>query len=125
MKRLVCVQNELAETKIHQLEAKFRGRGIRLFLEGLKRCDRIRLPAFCLIQAIILITATWANQVLYPTLLQMVIQKPVLIPSSQDMIFSSTGKMHLMVVTNFLHLTAWKVLQKQRNFRMKQQNCCV
>ena len=58
---------------------------------------------------VVIITPTWQTQSWYPTLLEMSVDLPVLLPHMEDMLTSPRGEPHPLTVTNNLSLAAWKV----------------
>ena len=68
----------------------------------------------------ILIAPLWVSQPWYPSLLEMAIQEPILVPWGEDVLQNPQGEKHPLVLNGSLHLTAWLVsgqVQRVRNFQ--------
>ena len=75
---------------------------------------------------VVIITPTWQSQAWYPSLLEMSIDLPILLPQMRDMLVSPRGEPHPLSVTNNLMLAAWKVSgdrHLQEGFRQKLPLC--
>ena len=78
-------------------------------------------PPFCLISRILqkvrqertpsmlLITPTWHTQPWYPSLLQMSIETPVILPRIKSLLKDPLGKEHHLITNKTLRLAAWKI----------------
>ena len=70
----------------------------------------------------IIVTPTWQTQPFYPTLLEMAIQNPLLLPRDKNLLEDPAGNKHPLIIQGNLRLGAWLVsgnLSKQREFRNK------
>ena len=75
---------------------------------------------------VVIVTPTWQNQPWYPTLLEMAVQLPILLPQSQDMLVSPGGEPHPLLAQKGLQLAVWKVSGNkpwQQEFRSKLPTC--
>jgi hypothetical protein len=61
------------------------------------------------VQAAVVVAPVWQSQSWYPALLESIIDFPVLLPHSHQILVSPTGQVHPLVQNNSLHLAAWKV----------------
>ena len=77
-------------------------------------------PPFCLIMRslaklreqggeLVLVTPVWPTQVWYPTLLDLSVSLPVLLPASQNLLLGPQGQVHPLIANQTLFLTAWHV----------------
>ena len=74
---------------------------------------------------VVIVTPTWQSQPWYPTLLEMVVDYPVLLPGSPDLLRSPRGEPHPLIDQG-LHLAVWKVSGNkpwQEGFRSKLPVC--
>ena len=58
---------------------------------------------------LVLITPLWQAQPWFPTLLQLSIATPILLPQSSDLLSDPKGHPHPLITKNRLPLVAWKV----------------
>ena len=56
-----------------------------------------------------MIAPVWQNQAWYPTLLQMLVSSPVLLPETQDILTSPRGEHHPMAMEGHLPLATWPI----------------
>ncbi len=71
----------------------------------------------------IIVTPTWQTQPYYPTLLQMAIQRPLLLPQDRDLLQDPAGNRHPLINQGKLRLAAWLVSgnpSKQKDFHNRQ-----
>ena len=77
-------------------------------------------PPFCLIMRslaklreqggeLVLVTQVWPTQVWYPTLLDLSVSLPVLLPTSQNLLLGPQGQVHPLIANQTLFLAAWHV----------------
>ena len=77
-------------------------------------------PPFCLIMRslaklreqggeLVLVTPVWPTQVWYPTLLDLSVSLPVLLPTSQNLLLGPQGQVHPLIANQALFLAAWHV----------------
>ena len=57
----------------------------------------------------LMIAPVWQNQAWYPTLLQMLVSSPVLLPETQDILAGPRGEYHPMAMEGHLPLAAWPI----------------
>ena len=57
----------------------------------------------------LMIAPVWQNQAWYPTLLQMLVSIPVLLPETQDVLTGPRGEHHPMAMDVHLPLAAWPI----------------
>ena len=90
-------------------------------------------PPFCLIgqclkkvrfleTTIILITPIWVSQTWYPHLLEMSINRPLLLPSRKDLLRNPKGESHPLIKNGSMRLAAWLVSGRkcqQRRFQTR------
>ena len=57
----------------------------------------------------LMIAPVWQNQVWYPTLLQMLVSFPVLLPETRDILTSPRGEHRPMAMEGHLPLAAWPI----------------
>jgi len=81
-------------------------------------------PPFCLINRvlqkvcrekiseIIIVTPTWHTQPWYPQLLEMSIERPLLLPKQNNLLKDPLGRVHPLIANRTLRLAAWKVSGK-------------
>ena len=62
----------------------------------------------------VLITPTWHTQPWYGTLLSVLVDHPILLPQSIDLLRSPTGAAHPLLENKSMHLAAWKVSGNSR-----------
>ena len=89
-------------------------------------------PPFCLITRVIrkvfrdqvphmiLVTPLWSTQPWYPCLLSMSVQKPLILPRSQDLLRNPRQENHPLIRESSLTLVAWSISglhSKQREYR--------
>jgi len=75
---------------------------------------------------IVLIAPIWRNQPWYPSLLDLIVEFPLLLPQRKDMLKDPKGQLHPLLCQNKLRLAAWKVSSnstQQLEFRTRLQNC--
>ena len=58
---------------------------------------------------VILVTPAWQSQSWYPTLLELAIEQPVLLPQTEDLLKSPRGELHPLTINNSLQLVVWKI----------------
>ena len=61
---------------------------------------------------LIIITPAWQTQSWYPTLLQMSVQHPLLLPSTSDLLLNPNNEYHPLILNKGLRLVAWTVSGK-------------
>ena len=77
-------------------------------------------PPFCLIGRclakvqrektnLVLIAPIWQGQYWYPLLLNMLIDNPILLPSTQELLQTPTGEIHPLLANHSMQLAAWLV----------------
>ena len=59
--------------------------------------------------SMLLITPTWHTQPWYPSLLQMSIETPVILPRINSLLKDPLGKEHHLITNKTLRLAAWKI----------------
>ena len=70
---------------------------------------------------VVVVTPTWQSQPWYPSLLEMVVDLPVLLPQTRDMLKSPRGDLHPLMGQMGLQLAAWKV-SGDRHFQKEFQS---
>ena len=94
-------------------------------------------PPFCLVglclakvrrdqASLTLIAPVWPAQTWYPTLLEMSVSAPILLPALEDLLHSPQGVPHPLILSYGLTLAAWRVSgvgSKQQVFRKNLQIC--
>ena len=95
--------------------------GINAFLHSWKGMKAYIFPPFsqigkCLskirmeqLGTVVMIAPVWQAQPWYPLLLEMLIQKPILLPTFPNLLTSPTGFPHPLTTSKSLHLAAWKI----------------
>lgn len=84
------------------------------------RIQGYAFPPFCLIDrclakvqkdraTITIVTPTWQSQVWYPTLLQLSIRHPILLPNQRNLLTDGRGNSHPLTQDGSLSLAAWTV----------------
>ena len=61
------------------------------------------------VQVAVIIAPVWLGQSWYPALLESIIDLPILLPHSHQILVSPTGQVHPLVLNKSLRLAAWKV----------------
>ena len=61
------------------------------------------------VQTVVIIAPVWQGQSWYPALLESIVDFPVLLPLSHQMLVSPTGQVHPLVLNNSLRLATWRV----------------
>ena len=59
-------------------------------------------------------SSTWQSQVWYPTLLKMLIEKPLLLPHNPYLLLNQQGQIHPSITNKTLRLVVWKISGKGR-----------
>jgi len=76
---------------------------------------------------ILLIAPVWESQAWYPTLLSMLVDYPILLPTHSDLLMDPFGQHHPLVLAGQLQLAAWTLsgeVTQQREFQERLQSCC-
>ena len=108
LERYICWKPDPFAMATDALQASWKG------LQG------YAFPPFCLVgrclskikieaAAILLIAPLWTVQTWYPSLLEALVDSPILLPQRRDLLKDPFGKDHPMVAAGRLHLAAWKV----------------
>ena len=112
--------------------------GTDAFLTTWEGKDAYAFLPFCLIPRclakvqkekaqMVIITPAWQSQAFYPSLLEMSVQSPILLPPQKDLLQSPRGEFHPLILNKTLKLVAWKISGNQkscRDFQLKAQNYC-
>ena len=78
----------------------------------------LHVPSICVDKSVpgqdqevdaLMIAPVWQNQVWYPTLLQMLVSFPVLLPETRDILTSPRGEHRPMAMEGHLPLAAWPI----------------
>ena len=76
---------------------------------------------------VVLIAPIRPNQPWYPMLLQLIVEFPLLLPQSHNLLTDSKGHLHPLITQNRLRLAAWRVSGNnslQTEFLKRLQSCC-
>ena len=128
--RPVRESSERPVNPVLQLEAGSNGPSNRRPLAELGSRETIRISPFCLIMRclaklreeggeLILVTPVWPTQAWYPSLLELSVSLPILLPWGPKLLQGPQGQSHPLVMNQTLQLAAWHVcndLCSQRAF---------
>ena len=113
--------------------------GVDAFCQNWDRFYPYAFPPFCLITRVlrqtvaqkvdrmIIIAPIWPTQPWYPRLLSMLVDTPVLLPQSQQLLSNPAGQVHPLLEDSSLPLAAWLVSgidTKQREYQWRPQTSC-
>ena len=65
----------------------------------------------------VLIAPLWPNQVWFPLLLESLVDLPILLPPTHDILMSQNGKNHPLILQGHLPLAAWPISGKHSDLR--------
>ena len=116
----VCFQSQFSAELVCQLEARSRSLEEQCSEFVLEKIKGYAFPLFVLIgrvlakvhrdkATLVLITPLWQAQPWFPTLPQLSISAPTLLPQSSDLLSDPEGHPHSLIMKNRLPLVAWKV----------------
>jgi len=138
--RLVCRPSQYSETEVHELEAGSKCDGDGCVHGKLEAPGGICIPAILPDRSLlgkgqerpsgeatlILIAPVWQGQPWFPTVLNMSIEEPILLPPERDILLSPQGTPHPLTQTGSLTLAAWKVsgiASRQKDFLRRLPLC--
>ena len=116
----VCFQSQFSVESVRQLEPDPGAWKTNALHLSWKKMKGYAFPPFVLIGRVFakvrrdkatlaLITPLWQAQPWFPTLLQLSIATPILLPQSSDLLSDPKGHPHPLITKNRLPLVAWKV----------------